>query len=59
MWRPAPVEVVIPGCFRGALVGGTPRLPRPAGRVGCLSNRACSGPAAGGGRQDPSALLGP
>lgn len=39
MWHPAPVEVVIPGCFHGVLVGGASQLPRPAGRVGDLSNR--------------------
>lgn len=39
VWHPAPMEVVIPGCFHGILMGRTSQLPRPAGRVGDLSNR--------------------
>lgn len=35
---PTPMEVVIPGCFCGVLVGRTSQLPRPAGRVSDLSN---------------------
>lgn len=39
VWHPASLEVVIPGCFRGVLMGGTWQLPGPAGGVGDLSNR--------------------
>lgn len=38
MWHPAPLEVVIPDCC-GVLMGRTLQLPRPAGRLGDLSNR--------------------
>lgn len=39
VWHSKPMEVVIPGCFCGVLVGRISQLPRPAGGVSDLSNR--------------------